>query len=386
MSNHYKSIYFNNHTGIAYRLKTENVKLAIGLEYQKAYLTGEEIYPQSFIIRKTFNNILPNFLLNVKSSRSSLRILYKTSTNAPSISQLQNVYNTADPTNLTIGNPNLGQEYSHNLKCNYSFANPDNSTSIIVYVAAEYDRNYIGQQTISDTSIDNIRLQKGIDLTRPINIDHASYIRSMIDYTFPVKWIGSKITFATGYNYSQTPGYINARLNRYTLNSFTDGLTVSSDISEDIDFTVAYTVNFSIIKNSFTTTYILNNPKYIYQMAEAKFNWIIWKGINFQNDVLYQVDKGFQNFNQNFVLWNSCLGKKLFKAQNAEIKLNVFDLLNKNINITHSVSPQNIQDARILALKRYWMLSIIYVFKDFKGQAQDETKKVKKSKKKDKVL
>ncbi len=388
LSNRYKTEYFNNHIGLAYQLKSKGIKLSAGLEYQQAYM----LIPQNSENDKTYKNILPNFLLNLKYPKSSLRILYKTSTNSPSISQLQMVIDNTDRTNLTTGNPYLTQEYTHDLTFNYSHANPNNSNNYTFFLSAEHSLNFIGTKiykAAQDTFIREagIVLLKNIELAFPVNIDHSSNFRSIFNYGFPFKPLLSKINLTTGFNYAQTPGYINDNLNRYSLYSTVNGITINSDISQNIDFAISYTMNYSIVKNSISTSVINinNNPKFTYQTLGAKFTWIFWKGIIIHNDVLKQFEKGFLNYNQYDLLWNGFVGKKLFKDRNGELKIGVFDLLNQYKNIVHTVSPQYIKDIRTNNLGRYFMLTFTYNLNDYKGQGMTQKgEKEKKSHKKDK--
>ena len=388
LSNRYETNYFNNHIGMAYRLKSKGIKLSAGIEYQQAYLT----VPQNTGNDKTFRNILPNFLLNLKSPNSSLRILYKTSTNSPSISQLQMVIDNTDRTNLTTGNPFLTQEYTHDLTFNYSHANPNNSINYTFYLSAEHSLNFIGTKiykAAADTFIREagIVLLKNIELAFPVNIDHSSNIKTVFNFGFPFKPFRSKINLTSGFNYAQTPGYINDRLNRYNLYSTINGITINSDISENIDFALTYTNNYSIIRNTIATSVINvnNDPRFTYQTVGAKVIWIFWKGIIIHSDLLKQYEKGFLNYNQYDLLLNGFIGKKLFKDENGEIKIGVFDLLNQYKNIVHTVSPQYIRDTRTNNLGRYFMITFTYNLNDFKGQGMTEKgKKNKKGNKKNK--
>lgn len=382
LSNIYKCTYFNNHVGMAYRIKTENIKFSLGMDYQYARLDEKQIYLGDFSKGRLFKNFLPNLQFNLKQgSNTSLKILYKTSTNAPNISQLQNVIDNSDRTNLSTGNPLLTQEYDHYLNCNYSYANPENSINSTFIVIGEYDKNYIGTQTITaakDTFLKDIKLvlKKNYELTRPINLDHFKSFKAIYNFSFPVKWIMSKINLTTAINYSTTPGYITQNLNRYNLLGTTDGIVMSSDISEDIDFSVSYSLNYSVIRNSIT----LVNPNYLIQTCAAKVTWLFWKGIVIQSDVLGQYEKGFHYYNQHNVLCNAYIGKKLFDGQNGEIKFSVYNLLNKNLNISHEVTPQHLEDFRTNVLTRYFMLTFTYNLRNFRGPA-DEPKKIKKDKK-----
>ncbi|HAH24722.1 MAG TPA: hypothetical protein DCL77_13380 [Prolixibacteraceae bacterium] len=382
LSDIYKIHYFNNHIGMSYLLKSKGVKLSAGFEYQQASMMN----PQNSANDKTFSNFLPNFLLNLKYPKSSLRILYKTSTNAPSITQLQNVIDNTDPTNLSTGNPFLTQEYQHDLSLNFSHANPQSSINYTFYASAEHCLNFIGSKILKatrDTFIPEagIVLLKNIELDYPVNLDHSTNIKTVFNFGFPFKFLYSKINLLTGFNYIQTPGIINNNLNRYSLYSTVNGFTINSDISEDIDFSLSYTMNYNIVKNSIITSAVNlnNNPKFVYQTVGGKFTWVFWKGFVLHSDALKQFETGFLNFNQTDLLVNGYLGKKFMKGQNGELRLGFFDLLNQYQNIVHTVTPQYIKDIRTNNLGRYYMLTFTYNLNNFKGT--ETTGKVKKGKK-----
>ena len=123
-----------------------------------------------------------------------------------------------------------------------------------------------------------------------------------------------------------------------------------------------------------------NNPKFFYQTASTKFSWIFWKGIIFQSNLLWQFDKGFFNFNQNYVLWDVYLGKKLFKDQNGEIKFCIYDALDKNENISHTATPQYLKDSDIKALHRFYLITFTYNLNNY-GDKGEKVKSKKKKKK-----
>jgi hypothetical protein len=386
-TNNFRNNYFNNHIGLDYRIKTENIKFSIGSDYQHSFMTEYEIYPKSLRVNRVFTNFLPNLQFSIKNGKNNLKLLYRTSTNAPSISQLQNVIDNSDRTNLITGNLWLKQEYNHKVTCNYSFANPETSISSTLVFTGMITKNFVGSQVIvasRDTFVSdaNINLLKNMQLTRPVNFDHAVNLRVFYNFCFPIKPIRCKLNMTSGLNYSETPGYVNQYLNRYNLYSATQGFMLSSYISENIDFTVSYNFNYSIVKNSMAVGQTNLNPTYIYQSGGAKITWVTWKGFVINNEILGQTDRGFQFYNQKYVLWNAYLGKRLFH-DNGELKISVFDLLNRNINISHSVSPQSIQDINTNVLHRYGMLTFTYNLRNFHGMDQPQkSKKNKKSKNK----
>jgi hypothetical protein len=305
---------------------------------------------------------------------------------------LSNAVDNSDITNLSAGNPGLTQEYTNTFTANYSFANPDKSNNYSIILKGEYTTNYIGNQTYTanqDTVFQyyNITLLKNMELSRPINLDYYKGVRLILNYGFPLRFMLSKLNLLAAGNYSRTPAYINFTLNRFTSYSATGGFVLSSDISQNIDFTVSYTANYTIVDNSIFTSESYVYPKYLYQEIGVRCNLIIWKGIFVQNELHYQYDKGFENFNKSFTLWNAAVGEKLFKNQNGEIKLGVYDLLDQNMDISHAVTPQYIKDTKYNTLSRYFLLTLTYNFNSGPiqgGDVEDQKSKKQKGHKKDK--
>ena len=377
--NVYNNDYNTNRGGLSYVFRTDKLNIRTGLDYQSAVLSGNQIYPQKADINKTFENILPGFMLIYKINKTNnLRMFYRTSTNAPSISQLQNVTDNSNRLSLSTGNPNLKQEYSHNFTTNYSFANPDKGINSFAFISGGYTLDNIGYRTIYakrdtlDLPEYNVRLSPGAQLAVPVNLDYSYTIRSLFSFGVYAKPIRSNINVLAGLNYSQSPGYIDSLLNRSNSYSITNSLIFASNISEKIDFSLSYTSNYSIVENT-AKAQNLSNTKYWYQSANAKVNWIFLKGFVLQSDLVGQFNKGLsESYNQNYMVWNASFGKKFMKSNAAELKISVFDILNQNKSISRTVTASTIQDSRTNTFPRYFMLVFTYNLKKFNGQKEPE--------------
>ncbi len=272
--------------------------------------------------------------------------------------------------------PDLDQQYSHNIISRISFANPEKSTNFFTFLNASYTIDPIGtsQFTASkDTTIaSGIILKKGARLNMLVNLDHSWQLNTFMNYGFPLHFIKSNLNFNAGISYSKTPGEINNEINYSNTLGISPGIVLSSNVSENLDFTVLYFGGYNFVKSTIDPT---NNDNYYSHTASLKFSWIFWKGIVWTNEVTNQYYKGLSSnsYNQDYVLWNMGLGKKIFKNQRGEIKLNVYDLLNQNAIISRSVTGTYIQDTRTNALKRYFMLTFTYNLRQFntKGNTDD---------------
>jgi hypothetical protein len=151
----------------------------------------------------------------------------------------------------------------------------------------------------------------------------------------------------------------------------TGGITLSSNISEKIDFTIGYNANYNVVKNSIQTS---TNNNYFGHTANAKFNWLFWKGFVFNTSIVntyYQSSS--QGFNQNIFLWNAALGYKFLKDKSLDVRASVNDILNQNSGLSRTVSQTYIEDDRNLVLKRYMLLTVTWTMKFFKSSAAAPT-------------
>ncbi|GGD80666.1 collagen-binding protein [Emticicia aquatilis] len=369
LSSVFDNSYLTNRTGVSYRLRGKQGMFTMGATYQNAQLASEQTYPIAQDVKYSFNSILPNAMFNYRfENKANLRIFYRTNTNAPSVNQLQGVINNSNPTQLSTGNPNLKQDYSHSLSLRYGLTNAKTAQNVMMFLNLGYSNNAIVQSTfIADKDYElakGITLFKGSQLTKPVNLDGLFNARAFISYGIPISKIKSNLNFNAGLNYAQNPNLINdikSFTNTYGING---GLVLSSNVSEKIDFTVSYSPTYSLVRNSVQTTL---NTNYLFQNTSVKVNWLFGKGFLLQSEVLNQAYSGLgSGFNQNFTLWNAGFGYKFLKKQAGELRLNVFDLLKQNNSIARNVSTAYIEDARNQVLTRYFMLTFTYNLRNFR--------------------
>lgn len=382
LSNVFNSNYITNRGGMSYMLKKGGMNLTLGVDYQRADLNGSQTYPQEMDVKKTFESFLPSMMMTYKmSNMTNLRMFYRTNTNAPSITQLQNVIDNANRLQLSTGNPALRQEYGHNLMTNFAYANPTSGFNAFVFLRGSYTKDVIGSKTIyaqGDTlelPEYDVTLLPGGQLSHPVNLDHSYSVNSFINLAYFLKPIKSNLNFVVGGGYSQSPGFIGESLNRSNSYSLTNSLILTSNVSANLDFTFSYTSNYSIVKNTAGSALNLSDTKYWYQSASGKLNWIIWKGFVLNTDVVYQYNQGLsQSYNQEYLVWNASVGKKFLKSQAAEFKIGVYDILNQNNSISRTVTANMIRDTRTNAFQRYFLVLFTYNLRAKNQQPQEQNK------------
>lgn len=361
--------------GASYRIGDRDNMFSVGVNYQYTELNSDQVYPFAVNVKKNFNNVLPNLMWRKKiNAKNSIRIFYRASTNTPSVSQLQDVYDNTNQLYVTAGNTDLKQQVGNTLAARYTFTNTGKSKSFFANVFLTQNSNYITNAiyTASQDSVLNpsVTLRKNSQLSKPVNMNGQWSLRSFLTYALPLKFIKSNLSINGGLSYSSTPGmidYVKSETKSYTYNA---GVALASNISEFVDFNVNYSANFSNATNS---TQPKNNNKYITQSAGAQVNLLNKKGWFLQNNVSYETYSGFTDgFNQNYWLWNAGIGKKFLKKQAGELKLTVFDLLKQNQSIQRNIGDTYVQDVQNQVLQQYFMLTFTYSLKNF-GVAKSVT-------------
>ncbi len=365
LSNVYKEFYRTQSFGAGYRFRERELSFALNLHYSFAQQANSQTFPQQGYMERSYQSLLPSLFLRYFISRTNnLRLSYSTSNEPPSIDQLQNVLNNSNPTQLSIGNPELKQDYRHSLVLRYIQINPDRMNSLFIMLGATAIQNYIGNNTIiaqNDTTLlTNIFLNKGTRLTIPENLNGYFNIRSFIVYGFPVDFLKSNLNLSLNGTFTRTPGVINNVLNYSNSNTIGGGIVLGSNISDKVDFTISSFSSYNFVKNS-GVDQTLGSNNYFTDNASLRFYWRFWKGFVLQNELNDQYNSGQSgNSKPNILLWNINLGIKILNSDDGEIRLSVNDLLNQNTNFQHNVSDSYIEDVRTNVLGRYYLLSFVY--------------------------
>ncbi len=374
LSNKFDNTITTNNAGINYRLsKSRDEQFSIGANFQNTKLESQRIFPTVSSVNQTFSNILPNAMWRKKfSANSNIRLFYRASTSFPSVNQLQDVVNLSNPLRVSTGNPDLKQSYTNLVSARYTYTNSKTSKSffanIFLQTASDYISNaiYIARE---DTIIQQgIKLNKGSQLTKPINLNGYKSLRTFFTYSMPVKALKTVINLNAGFTYAKLPGLVNyaqTNTNNYTYNT---GIGLASNISEYVDFNLSYNANFN---NATTVSTISSTNNYVNQSAGVQINLLNKKGWFIKNDVTGQAYTGLSaGLNQHFWLWNAAVGKKFLKHQAGELKLSVFDLLKQNQSIVRTVTSAYIEDAQSQVLQKYFMLTFTYSLKNFGAAAK----------------
>lgn len=356
LTNDFENLFLAHRVGANFRIQEKKYNYQLGMSVQQSTLESDSyqaLTGKDSVSRASYINYFPTFNFNyIPEKNKNYTFRYNGRTNQPNISQLQNVLDVSDQLNQSIGNPDLQQEFSHNLNLNYRTFN------ILTFKFVSANLSYTATNNKIVNSIDS--LGRGIQITKPVNLDGYSTLRSFVTLGIPFKnpkMKGSSINFTNSFSYTKDVSLLFKQINigkTFNVNQGV-GLNINKDEVEfGVKANLAYTdnkysVNSALDEDYLTQTYSLD-ASYTF-----KGNYIL------ATDFDYYINTGrAEGFNQAIPLWNASFSKQVFKNKNGEIKFSVRDLLNQNQSITRTTAENYIQDTRSMVLRRYFMVSLLF--------------------------
>jgi hypothetical protein len=356
LTNDFENLFLAHRVGANFRIQEKKYNYQLGMSLQQSTLESDSY--QAFtgkdsVSRASYVNYFPTFNFNYTPGKNkNVRFRYNGRTNQPSISQLQNVLDVSDQLNQSIGNPDLQQEFTHNLNLNY------NTFNILTFKFIAANLSYTATNNKIVNSIDS--LGRGIQLTKPVNLDGSSRINSFVTLGIPFKdpkMKGSSVNFTNNISYTKDVSLLFKQKNIGKTFMVSQGIGLNIN-KEKIEFGVKANLAYTDNKYSVNSTL---NENYLTQTYSADASYTFKGNFILATDFDYYINTGrAEGFNQSIPLLNASFSKQVFKNKNGEIRFSVRDLLNQNQSITRTTAENYIQDTRSMVLRRYFMVSLLF--------------------------
>lgn len=365
LSNVYETRNVVQTAGLAMLWTTGPWKLLANASGEQRRLRSERTFPIERVTERTFESFLPSATLTGNfANRRSLRLAWNTSTQAPSVSQLQDVVNNSNPLALSTGNPDLRPTASQTVSLRWSETEPLASKSRFVFGNVTRTRHPIGNATFTaphDTTIHGVALAPGTQLTRPENLDESWNANLFGVLSRPTGWMKSILSVNGGGTFTRTPSRVNGFENVADAWVIRSGVTLASNISQNLDFTVSYQGTWNVSRNTLTTS---DRADYYSHALGLRLNTTVAHGFVFRQELNHNLQSRVPTpFGQDVVLWNTTVGKKFLKGERGEIRLTATDVFQQNRSVSRSVTETYVQDSRDMALSRYVQAVFTYSFR-----------------------
>jgi hypothetical protein len=356
--------------GPGYRYAKGRNTFVANIFYQHSELNGN-LLDRPHVNDKPTYFIMGNVAFN---PQNTIRVFISSYTQNPEITTLQEVYDLTDVQNISKGNKNLKSSYTHRINFHYVRSNIEKGRTFMWMFSTQYTQDYIGQSIYYNPKdmieVDGVTYNPWQYRTYD-NMDGYANLRTHVSYGFPIAPIKCNLNVMVGTNWSKTPSKIDNKLN-YTSNMGYDAtVSLGSNISENVDFTLQWNGTY----NDATQSRGKSN-QYFSHTASGSLKWVFWKGFNITAAANYNQYVGMtDNYNEDYLICNFYVGKKLFKSQLAEVLVGVNDMFNQNNAFVRTVGSGYTQNAWNSVVGRYFTVQFNYNLRYFGKNATKDMSK-----------
>lgn len=393
--------YYNHNANVGIRYNTEKIRFNAGVDFKPektkmAYnRPGQHI--DTVIVRKVFN-VSPQVRFRYRFSKTNnLDIRYRGSSSQPSMTNLLAVVDNADPLNISMGNPGLEPSWTNSASARYHGYNPEKQQGIMGSLNFSQTKNSISNMMVYDETT-------GVRYTRPENINGNWDASGHFMFN---TGIGKEKNFTimtfTNLGYNNRVGYVSTfDRNRPTSaapirvasasNAYYDAIFANSRAEKNTTRTMSVGENLRLnYRLSWFDVGVFGNVNYQHSRAtlqhnnnmdtwnyaygaNANFNFD-W-GMSISTDIRMNSRRGYSasSMNTDEVLWNAQIAQSFLKGRAATISLQFYDILNKQSNVSRSISALQRSDSWNNAINSYVMVHFIYKLNIFGGKKGQEVK------------
>ena len=355
----------------------------------------------SSLVNKQYHSVQYHAMFRYAfNKQNSLRIQFRSNSDAPSVTQLHSIFDVASPQNISVGNSLLSPEYSHSGSIRYILSLPDKGQTFMAMIRGEYYQNAISSSTLYNAKgwalpdeMNGIVIPKdenGVayrptQITSYENISGMWSVRANVSYGVPLSFMKCNLNMTANVQYSVTPSAVydagnspaelleNVANHKYSINKannigYTFRMAIGSNISENIDFTISWRGTYNQAWNSITKSATGENiiNDYFRHTASASVKWIFGKGFTLTANAAYHQYIGFENdYNEQYVLCNLYLGKQVFKNRRGEVMIGVNDIFNQNTAFGRATGSGFTRNTLNSTIGRYVMVQFVYNLRHF---------------------
>lgn len=360
---------FSTHRfGANYNYDNDKIKYAIGLSVQPSILDGEAwVDGEEIDIRRNGFNVIPIARFEYRFSRQkNLQVNYSGRANEPSITQIQPFTDNSNPTSIVSGNPDLDAEFQHNVRFRFNSGDFQKGKTLFMVLDGTLTQDKIVSNNLRHTDPELGIVQE----TSYLNEDGAFNLRGFYHYGRSFKNKVYSLNFMGSATYNNNPSYTDGDLNKAQNWQLMQGLMFRYLPSENLEINPG-------VRYSWNHTYNTLNENSVVMRSWAP-NLI--GSVNITPTIIFGADvsKTFYQgnaYDDNPFIINTYVEKRFLKGQRGSFRLQAFDLLDEQTNITRTVTDIQISDSRTNRLGRYFMLMFTYRLSKFAGgiAPQEET-------------
>ena len=395
MTQAYQSGFWTHRIGPGFRYAKNKNTIVMNLYYQRSDMDAKIVGEQGDQIKKHYNDFSYFGMANIAFNKeNTLRIFLRSWSDNPSVTQLQSIFDVSNPQYMSVGNKGLNPAFVHNISAHYNLSKVDKGITFMWMFNTQIQQDYISKSvwnnpdgwalpddfngiTIPKDKADKAYSPK--EITSYENVDGYFSVRTHVSLGLPLSFMKCNLNIKGGVNYNRIPSAIyvtdtetdvlkNMMAHNFETNlanniGYDAGLTLGSNISENLDFTISWNGTYSQAWNTIGQT---AKNEYFSHSASGNIKWTFLKRLTLTASASYVQNIGFTNkYNEDYVLCNIYLGCKVFKNKRGEVQVGVNDLLNQNTSFVRSTGSGYVQNAWNSCIGRYFSVQFVYNLRHF---------------------
>ena len=352
LSSHFQTQTVTQNGLINLQGKWEGLSYTIGNSWTNFSYRQQDLLDDS-LLHLRYLNWMPRALFNYTlNSSTNVRFEYSSSTQQPSIAQLQPSKNNSDPLHLTLGNPGLLPGFTQTFKLDYH-----RFKTWLVNIGANFalSNNSISTKTITDSL--------GRQITQPINVEGGK--TGGINFFVGRKILGIDMALHFNSTYTRAVNFINADLNRSDIYVAGSGIDLNKYVPDK------YSLHFSTSFSYFDQMSSINTNAPVHYWTQSQSGAVTLflirnYEVNTSANYTWQEKTSVFSVNTSVLLLNAYVGRN-FLEDRLTARASITNILSQNSGISRSNLNNINTETSTNILGRYWMLSFIYHFdKKFK--------------------
>lgn len=362
LSRKYQNDIGQHRLGTMVRYNKNGLTLSAGVAAQRYIIKGnyqtKDANPIKGDVNKTFDNIIPYVGFNMSPSRNGyLDMSYSFNTSEPNISDLQPIVDNTNPFYIREGNPALTPELSHTVRASFRKSMPLSGMRFYSNINFNYNQNsIINRETVDKNLVTYVNRE---------NYEGGNRASMYASFTMPIVRRKLKMTIGSNISMRNSFAYVNDYLNKTNTWNYSPNVRLSFTPTKLTSISANGRWNISNTKYEINTTQNQQNYRYTYGLkANSKLFWNMY--VNSSLDYTQIINKRF-NINQSVPILNASLYKQFLEGNKMEIRVSVYDALNKNRRISQNAFGNSYIENETLNLGRYVMLSVSYNIKGLKS-------------------
>ncbi len=327
--------------GINYSYAKDDLMFSGGLSVDQTRMDNRYRYlgqgDSTVVSRYADLSPMLNFGMGFEENRH-LDINYSGHSSSPSVTQLQDVLDVANPLQVSKGNPGLKKSYSHNFSVSYIYTGLESSTYLSGTLHFSQTFNGISTNTkfiARDTVVNGYLLKRGASLSMPVNLNGNRNIGINVSYAFPWKKLKSNIHTTTGYGFSRSPSIYDDLKNMNSSHTGHFSGHFLTNFSEDFDCSLAATQSLSFSRNTET-----GNARQFNTSLDFNLSWVFWQGFyaRLRYAALFNIQSRGDRVRQREHTLDFEIGKKFGRERRMKIYVSADDLLRNRRTVQFSLS------------------------------------------------